>query len=71
MKYDLAGINGNAFCIMCYVIDAMQDCRFSKDAQHDYYKDATSGDYDHLLMVSVAMIDKCNEFAGCYDNYYL
>ena len=63
MKYNLVGIDGNAFSIMSYVINAMRDCRFSKDEQNDYFRDATSGDYDHLLSISIVMIDKCNEVA--------
>jgi hypothetical protein len=63
MKYDLVGINGNAFCIMAYVWKAMRECRFSKDECQAYYNEATSGDYDHLLCASISMIDKCNEIA--------
>ena len=61
MKYSLVGINGNAFCVMGYVVDAMRNCKFSRSEISDYYKEATSGNYNHLLSVSVAMIDKCND----------
>ena len=63
MKYDLVGIDGNAFCIMGYVMKAMKECKFSKTDRDAYFKDATSSNYDHLLCVSVEMIDKCNEIA--------
>jgi len=63
MKYDLVGIDGNAFCIMGYVVKAMKECGFSKSERDAYYNDATSSDYDHLLCVSVGMIDKCNDIA--------
>ena len=63
MKYNLIGIDGNAFCVMAYVVNAMRECKFSKADREAYYKDATSSDYDHLLCVSVGMIDKCNEIA--------
>lgn len=63
MKYDLVGIDGNAFCIMAYVVNAMRECKFSKDDREAYRKDATSSDYNHLLCVSFEMIDKCNEIA--------
>jgi hypothetical protein len=46
MKYDLIGINGNAFCVMGYVMNAMKECRFSKSDIDAYYKDATSSNYD-------------------------
>ena len=63
-KYDLVGIDGNAFCIMGYVVNAMKECKFSKAERDDYYRMATSGDYDHLICVSIEMIDKCNEIAN-------
>ena len=63
MKYDLVGIDGNAFCIMAYVVNAMKECRFSRSDIDAYYKDSTSSDYDHLLCVSVGMINRCNEIA--------
>lgn len=63
MKYNLVGINGNAFCIMGYVIKAMKECHFSKQEQDTYYNNAISSDYYHLLCVSIEMIDKCNEIA--------
>ena len=62
-KFDLVGINGNAFCIMGYVIKAMKECKFSKEEQDAYFNDATSSDYDHLLCVSVEMIERCNEIS--------
>ena len=59
--YDLVGIDGNAFNVMGYVRRAMKECGFSKDEIEAYTKDATSGDYNHLLVVSMDIIDKCNE----------
>ena len=48
---------------MAYVVNAMRECRFSRDERQAYYNEATSGDYDHLLCVSIGMIDKCNEIS--------
>lgn len=62
--YDLVGIDENAWSVMGYVTRAMRECRFSKEEQKAYQDDAMSGDYNHLLAVSVEMIDRCNEFAG-------
>lgn len=62
-KYNLVGIDGNAFFVMGYVMNAMRECRFSKSDIDAYYKDATSSNYSHLICVSVEMIDKCNEIA--------
>ena len=58
--YDLVGIDGNAFNILGYVRRAMKETGFTKDEIEAYTKDATSGDYNHLLVVSMDMIDKCN-----------
>ena len=63
MKYDLVGVDGNAFAVMTYVLKAMKECKMSKEEQSDYQTKAMSGDYDNLLAVSIKMIDKCNEIA--------
>ena len=63
MKYDLVGVDGNAFAVIGYVLKAMKECKMSKEEQSDYQTKAMSGDYDNLLVVSVEMIDKCNEIA--------
>jgi len=60
-KYTLVGVDGNAFNIMGYVRGAMRACRFSADEISAYTKDAMSSDYNHLVFVSLNMIDKCNE----------
>lgn len=60
-KFDFVGIDGNAFCIMAYVTDAMKKCGLAKELRDAYFKDATSSDYNHLLAVSMQMIDECNE----------
>lgn len=59
--YSLIGVNGNAFSIMGYVRRAMKETNFNKKEIETYTKDATSGDYNHLLTVSINMVDKCNE----------
>lgn len=64
MKYDLVGIDGNAFSIMGYVLKAMKECGCNKVDQAIYVEKAKSGDYDNLLAVSMEMIDKCNEICG-------
>lgn len=64
MKYDLVGVDGNAFNVMGYVVSAMKDCGLGKDEQYTYQVDAMSGDYNHLLCVSCEMIKKCNEIAS-------
>ncbi len=61
MKYTLVGIDGNAFAIMGYVRDAMRKEGCSLEEQKAYTEDAMSGDYSHLLYVSMNMIEKLNE----------
>ena len=63
MKYDLVGVDGNAFAIMAYVLKAMKECKMSKGEQLYYQIKATSSDYNNLLAVSIGMIDKCNDIA--------
>lgn len=60
-KYDLVGVDGNAFCVMAYVAKAMKNEGKSKEEIDEYYKDAKSSDYYHLLAVSVEMIEKLND----------
>lgn len=61
MKYTLVGVDGNAYVVMGYVKGAMREVGMSQDEREAYVTDATSGDYKHLLCVSMDMLDKCNE----------
>lgn len=63
-KYNLVGIDGNAFSIIGYVRRAMQQQKFTNSEINDYVKDAMSSDYTHLLGVSVDMVEKCNNRAA-------
>lgn len=65
--YTLVGINGNAYSIMGYVRDAMNDANMTNNDIDAYVKDATSSDYNHLVAVSCEMIDKVNEILGLND----
>lgn len=60
-KYSLTGIDGNAFCVMGYVRDVMDECGYSKKEIGTYLDDARSSDYAHLIVVSMGMLDRCNE----------
>ncbi len=64
MKYDLVGIDGNAYSVMGYVRNAMKECGFDKEEIDAYLKDAQSSDYNHLLCASIERIEKCNEICG-------
>lgn len=60
-EYDLVGINGNAFSVISYVVNAMKEQGFSKEEIEIYRKEATELDYDNLLATSVEKIDECNK----------
>lgn len=60
-KYCLVGVDGNAYAVMGYVRKAMKECGFNEQEIKAYLDDAMSSDYNHLLCVSVDMVDKCNE----------
>jgi len=53
--------NGRATAPIGYVTRAMRETGFTQEEIQAYQKDAQSGDYGHLLCVSMYMIDKCNE----------
>lgn len=38
----------------------MKETGFTREEIEAYTKDATSGDYNHLLVVSIDIIDRCN-----------
>lgn len=56
--YTLVGVDGNAYSVMGYVQNAMEECGCSKDEIDAYIADATSSDYRHLLGFSMS---KCIE----------
>lgn len=59
--YDLVGVDGNAFAVMGYVSKAMRHSGFTSKECNEYLADAQSDDYNHLLAVSVDMVEKVNE----------
>lgn len=60
-KYDLVGVDGNAFSVMAYVARAMKEMGYPSDAIDCYKEEARSGDYNHLLCLSATMVDNCNK----------
>lgn len=62
-KYNLVGIDGNAYAIMAYVSRAMKEQGFNPSQIERYLQRAKKKDYNHLLSVSITYIDKCNEHA--------
>ena len=59
-KYDLVGIDGNAFSVMGYTARALKQTGH-RDLVDQMHKEATSGDYDNLLCVCMKYIDIANE----------
>ena len=60
MKYSLIGIDGNAYSIMGYVRKAMREEGKTAEEMKAYVDKATSGDYTHLLVFSMDVIDELN-----------
>ena len=53
----LIGEDGNAFAIMGRVKKALRRAGADKEYIDKYLKEATSEDYDHLLVVSMKYVD--------------
>jgi len=51
IKVKLVGEDGNAFAILGKVRRALKEANISPDEIEQFYKEATSGDYDNLLCV--------------------
>lgn len=67
MKYDLVGVNGNAYAVMGYTAHALKR-EGLRDKVDEMHEKAMSGDYDNLLRVCMEYIDIANEAAeanGC------
>lgn len=67
MYYSLLGIDGNPYYVMGYVSKAMKESGKSKAGREAYFADAMSSDYNHLLDVSLRMVDLLNRENGCLD----
>lgn len=60
MKYSLRKVDGNAWAVIRYVCDCMKKEKKSKDEIHNFADEAKKSDYEHLLNVSIRMIDELN-----------
>ena len=56
IKVKLIGKDGNAFSIMGRVTKAMQRNGVSKVIQDEFFRDASSGDYDHDLHTAMKYV---------------
>lgn len=53
----LVGLDGNAFVILGRCFDAMRKAGLSKEERDSFRKEATSGNYDHLLATCFEWFD--------------
>lgn len=60
VKVKLVGEDGNAFSILGRVQKAMMRAGVDKGEINAYIEDATSGDYNHLLVVTMNTVS-CDE----------
>jgi hypothetical protein len=54
---ELTGNDGNAFAVLGSVVTALKKSGADKEYIDKYVNEATSGDYDHLLGVSIEYVD--------------
>lgn len=57
VKAKIVGGDGNAYAILGAVTTAMRRAGIEAEAIEAYKADAMSGDYDHLLRVSMSTVD--------------
>ena len=53
----LVGQNGNAFNILAICLQAMRRAGLSQEERDAFHKEATSGNYDHLLVTCMEWFD--------------
>lgn len=61
-KYDLVGVDGNAFAVMGYTARALSR-EGLRDLIPQMRKEAVAGDYNDLVCVCMGYLDKANEAA--------
>jgi len=67
--YSLVGQDGNAYSLLAYTFQAMRNAKRSKEYMDVVKKDATSGDYNNLICVLDAELNKINtEFNLSHDD---
>lgn len=57
VKVQLVGNDGNAFSIIARVRREMRRAKISSDEIDAFIKEATSGDYDHLLATCTKYVE--------------
>lgn len=57
VKVQLTGQNGNAFVVLGLVKKGLQRGGVSKEEQDVFFKEATAGDYNNVLMTAMRWVD--------------
>jgi len=58
-EVELVGSDGNAFAVLGTALKAMTRAGWSKKERDAYREEATTGDYDHLLAVTMQYCEVC------------
>lgn len=56
IKVKLVGSDGNAFAVMGKVAGALRRAGVSQEERDQFFAEATSGDYNHLLQVCMEWV---------------
>ncbi len=56
-KLKLVGKDGNAFAVLAFAKDAAHKAKWSKERMDAFFKEAMSGDYNHLLATCMNHFD--------------
>ena len=59
--YSIIGVDGNAFAVMGYVMQAMRTCGKTRAEIENYRKAAMRSTYNNLIVVSEEMCRSLNE----------
>ena len=68
-KVKLDGEDGNAFAILGRVIGALRRGGADKEYIDKFKNEATSGDYDNLLITVCKYVDEGHDYDYDYDEY--
>ena len=57
VEVELVGTDGNAFALIGKVQKALKEAEVSKEELDEFFNEATSGDYNHLLQTCMAWVN--------------
>lgn len=57
IKVRLTGQDGNAFAVLGRIVNAMRENEVSEEEINAFRKEATSSDYDHLLITAMRYVN--------------